>query len=75
MGLRNLSYELLLWGDTPSYGDPLASWPRFGKVGNAYRAWSDTAEEYYPPQIDDNTRLKREDDEILLILTAILKEL
>ena len=60
----------LIRGDTPMYADPERSWPTYGIVGNIAGSNS-------PPTtlIEADTRLRREDDEIVIILSAILKEL
>jgi len=67
--------DRLLWGDTPTFGTPLLSWPIFGLVGNHFYSDSAPSIDDYEPDIRPQLRLKREDDEILLILSAIIKEL
>ena len=63
----------LIQGDTPMYADPERSWPIYGVVGNI--AGSNT--NYFPDimPVENDTRMRREDDEIVIILSAILKEL
>jgi len=60
----------LIQGDTPMYGDPELSWPTYGVVGNI--AGSNSRREVF---LDNEIDLRREDDEIILILSAIIKEL
>ena len=62
----------LIQGDTPAYGDPERSWPTYSLVGGV----GGSSTNYYPDILPEiNLRLRREDDEILIILSAILKEL
>jgi hypothetical protein len=59
----------LTWGDAPTGASPLLSWPTFSVVGgDGERSRSKGA--YY-----DVESLRREDDEIILILSAVIKEL
>jgi len=58
-----------IWGDTPVAGDPLYSWPTYSKVGGGTVSSNSIV-------IDGNeAQLKREDEEIIVILSAILREL
>jgi hypothetical protein len=60
----------LIQGDTPMYGEPELSWPIYGVVGNI--AGSNSGRELV---FDNEIDLRREDDEIILILSAVIKEL
>jgi len=62
----------LVQGDTPTYGDPTNSWPTYSLVGKL----GGSGATQYPDVLQDRQfSLRREDDEIILILSAILKEL
>ena len=61
---------ILTWGDTPASASPLLSWPTYGVVGGI--AGSNSGRELV---FDNENDLRREDDEIILILSAIIKEL
>jgi len=65
-----MGYDGLRWGDTPLFGDPLMGWPIYGKVGMSYL---DNEDPVSPPSF--MPQLRREDDEIIIILSSILKEL
>jgi len=66
--------ETLLWGEIPELGSPTFSWPQYGRVGMSYNPDSSGGGDY-EPDIRPALKLKREDDEIILILSAIIKEL
>ena len=67
--------NVLQWGSQPAHADPLLSWPIYGELGLSYSTDAGTSPDDYEPDIRPQLRLKREDDEILLILSAIIKEL
>lgn len=67
--------DALEWGEIPSFGEPTGSWPVFGRVGYNFSSDGPSSSDDYEPDIRPQLRLKREDDEILLILSAIIKEL
>ena len=69
-----MAHDILQWGEIPSYGEPTASWPQYGRVGMHYQTDSSGGGDY-EPDIRPALKLKREDDEIILILSAIIKEL
>ena len=64
----------LYWGDTPNRADPLLSWPVYGLVGGRHSfdpgSGGDIGTDPGPAM-----KRKREDEEIILILAAIIKEL
>ena len=61
----------LTWGDTPTGASPLLSWPTYSVVGGI----GGGSKRRQPDVMFDMNKLRREDDEIILILSAILKEL
>jgi hypothetical protein len=69
--------DTLRWGEIPELGSPSLSWPIYGRVGVHLRSGGGThgSDGGYWPGFKTDTGLKREDDEIILILSAILKEL
>ena len=63
----------LNWGDTPTLGDPLHGWPVFSVVGAGY--WLEDDDIVDLGKIARRIGLRREDEEIILILANIIKEL
>jgi hypothetical protein len=70
-----MAYDILLWGENPTYGNVCGAWPKYGLVGTHYLPGPGTSPDDYEPDIRPALKLKREDDEILIILSAIIKEL
>ncbi len=63
---------MLTWGDTPGRASPERSWPTYSVVGGE----GGRSKRRQPDILFDNANdLRREDDEIILILSAILKDL
>ena len=67
--------DSLQWGEIPELGEPVRSWPVYGRVGYHFSSDGPSAPDDYEPNIRPALKLRREDDEILLILGAIIKEL
>ena len=67
--------------DTPSFGDPTFSWPWYSIVGYPIRSEQHPEPDYQSTPLLFDKFVKpglnklREDEEIIIILTAILKEL
>ena len=58
----------LIQGAEPSYTDPLYSWPDYSIPGEYFIAGGTSGEDYYP-----NIRVLREDQEIIEIMTIIMR--
>jgi hypothetical protein len=67
--------DALNWGEIPAYGEPTRSWPVYGRVGYHFSNDGPTGPDDYEPNIRPALKLKREDDELIIILSAIIKEL
>ena len=64
---------MLSFGDTPSGADPGHSWPKYSIVGGV--GGSKTGRSNILLDMSVGLQQRREDDEIIIILSAILKEL
>ena len=67
--------DTLQWGEIPELGEPVRSWPVYARVGYHFSNDGLTGPDDYEPNIRPQLKLKREDDELIIILSAIIKEL
>jgi len=69
-----MALDKIRYADTPSNADPIHSWPRYAIVGGYIRIGGQGTAGVLS-DIAKARELHREDEEIIIILSAILKEL